>query len=187
MTSPQRFQTVSDYWDGMVLPDFEDFQANKHDLRKAFHLATSLFHMADWVWTENEATIREVFQYTDKNGERHYASDVGQFANALSELSEDFMLVRYVANAGKHMALTQRANTPPNVPMYSANVATYMAVTEVSYGAASDHAISSGPISGGTISTLPEVILETPTNTRFFKIAVSVRDFWAKLRSENGW
>ena len=45
----KEFRTPADFWFGMVEPDFADCEANKADLRAAFHAAISLFHMHDWV------------------------------------------------------------------------------------------------------------------------------------------
>ena len=48
MALMKQFKTPADFWSGMVEPDFADCEANKADLRAAFHAAISLFHMHDW-------------------------------------------------------------------------------------------------------------------------------------------
>jgi hypothetical protein len=40
------------YWNEFVEPDYQDYVAQQGDLRRAFHCAISLFHMADWIFKE---------------------------------------------------------------------------------------------------------------------------------------
>jgi hypothetical protein len=48
---PEKVDDYKKYWAEVLEPDYQDFQASKGDLRKAFHCAGSLFHMADWLYT----------------------------------------------------------------------------------------------------------------------------------------
>ena len=49
-------------------PDFEDFMQAQDDLRLAFHCAGSLFHMGDWVYGAEKASIDAKFTYQDNHG-----------------------------------------------------------------------------------------------------------------------
>ena len=47
------------------MPDYDDFFADLDNLRKAFHCAGSLFHMADWLYWGNKAYIDAKFTWLD--------------------------------------------------------------------------------------------------------------------------
>jgi hypothetical protein len=51
----------------VVEPDFQDFMANRDDVRKAWHCAGSLFHLADWVYGAHKA-IDAKFTFIDDRG-----------------------------------------------------------------------------------------------------------------------
>src|SRR5258708_16629232 len=105
MALMREFRTPADFWSGMVEPDFADCQANKADLRAAFHAATSLFHMHDWIWKTHEGMVRTLFTYTDWRRKTHHVFDASSFANALEQQSPDFGRIRSIANAAKHLSL----------------------------------------------------------------------------------
>ena len=69
----KEFRTSSDFWSGMVEPDYHEFVKNQRDLRAAFHAAISLFHMHDWVWHTHEVAVRKAF--LDTKTERREAKD----------------------------------------------------------------------------------------------------------------
>jgi hypothetical protein len=51
----QKIDDYRKYWKEIVTPDYDDFFADLDNLRKAFHCAISLFHMADWLYCDNKA------------------------------------------------------------------------------------------------------------------------------------
>ena len=53
----QKIDDYKKYWNQVVVPDYDDFFQNLDNLRKAFHCASSLFHMADWLYWDNKAYI----------------------------------------------------------------------------------------------------------------------------------
>ena len=71
------------------------------DLRKAFHCAGSLFHLADWLYWGNKTYVDANFTFKDKSGATQPVTDEKPFANALRDLCSDFELIRGIANAGK--------------------------------------------------------------------------------------
>lgn len=182
----QNISTADEYWQGMVEPDFIDYMNDVGDLRRAFHVASSLFHMTDWIWIEHQAYVVQNFTYENGAGVRKPVKDEKEFANSLAELSDDYSLIRAVANAGKHM----KQRKPPSVqqgPQYAANVASQMVVGTVGSGALCDGPLSGGPISGGTITHERVIKLEGPADLRFDKIAQNARSFWITLRQTHNW
>lgn len=61
-------QSAADFWDQIVVPDFNDSKDQPADLRKAFHCAISLFHMCDWIFMSDEAQVCHLFTYKDPQG-----------------------------------------------------------------------------------------------------------------------
>lgn len=94
----QQIQTPKEFWEGIVVPDYEAFMANRDYLRLAFHCAVALFHMADWVFVTREATLPATFGFNAAGGERG-------FGNALVSIHPEFAPVRHAANAAKHLRL----------------------------------------------------------------------------------
>src|ERR1700722_5866761 len=95
----KEFRTPGDFWFGMVEPDFAECEANKADLRAAFHPAISLFHIPDWVWETHSDAIRALFTYRDRDDRESAVSSAGSFANALEQQYPDFGRIRGIANA----------------------------------------------------------------------------------------
>jgi hypothetical protein len=65
---PGKIDDYRKYWAKVLEPDYQDFQATNDDLRKAFHCAGSLFHMADWLYWGKRAYIDATFAFKDKTG-----------------------------------------------------------------------------------------------------------------------
>jgi hypothetical protein len=82
----KQIQNHKDFWNQFVIPDYDEFFAEIENLRKAFHCASSLFHMADWLYQSNKAYIDANFTFMDKNGASQKVSDEMTFANAVSDL-----------------------------------------------------------------------------------------------------
>jgi hypothetical protein len=175
MQTVQKFQSAKDYWIGMVEPDYKESQNNQGDLRAALHAAISLFHMSDWVFEDHQTTIRSTLTFNDKNGLQQAVSDSGTFANSLEQTESDFALIRGIANAAKHLALSN-IRPHPDAPSHSANTATQsLGWGEGGYGV--------GPYGGG-----PQVMLEGASgHLPFSEIATSVYNMWVTLKTQHGW
>jgi hypothetical protein len=63
-----RIDHYTAFWSEVVGPDYEELMKAQHDLRLAFHCAVSLFHMSDWVYEAEKATVDASFTFIDKNG-----------------------------------------------------------------------------------------------------------------------
>lgn len=144
------------------------------NLRKAFHCAAALFHMADWLYWGNAAYIDAHFTFADKNGQQQKVEDEKTFANAVRDLCLDFELIRGIAHAGKH--LTVRPGKHAASPVSAAN--TY--VTSTNYG---QGAYGAGPY-GGT----PRVVQEGPNNQdiELTDLATRIRTMWLDLCRAHG-
>lgn len=173
------FTTPQQYWDGMVEPDYNDFLAQKGSLRRAYHCATSLFHMVDWLWIAHKAEICATYNVSTS------AKLANEFADFLENLNADFHLVRTTANSTKHLELLKQSNQP-NAPSNAGNVQSQTIFSE-GIGGFCTAPLSSGPLSGGEITVETRVILEGTGEVYFDKVATGVRQFWIDLRSQNGW
>ena len=52
MSTPARIQSASDFKQSIVNPNYTDHKSDPIDLRHAYHLAVSLFHLRDWTFWE---------------------------------------------------------------------------------------------------------------------------------------
>ena len=80
-------RTPSEFRNQIMEPDYEAFMQAPSDLRLAFHAATSLFHLCDWV-----ACAQSIPRF--------------HLQRELEARCEYFGLISDVANAGKHLKLT---------------------------------------------------------------------------------
>jgi hypothetical protein len=176
MAVVKEFRTAADYWSGMAEPDYHDSVDNPADLRAAFHSAISLFHMHDWVWKTHEAAVRAAFAFKDRTGAMVNVYDAPTFANALEQQCEDFGRVRGIANAAKHLQLSN-VRQVPNAPSHAANTA----VQTTGWG---EGGFGRGPYGGG-----PRVMLAGPNGNdmEFSDVAKGVYEMWSKLRTAHGW
>lgn len=175
MQTVEKFERSSDFWMGIIVPDYNDFQTDQGDLRKALHLAISLFRNHDWVFVDHSSSIVGALNSVSANGVLIQVSDSRTFANWLESQCGDFSLIRGIANAAKHLQLS---NIRPHVdaPSHSANTASQI----VSFGQGS---YGVGPYGGGS-----QVMLEGATGHRqFSQIANSVFQMWGGLKQAHGW
>jgi hypothetical protein len=165
----QKIDDYKKYWNEVVIPDYNDFFAALDDLRKAFHCAASLFHMADWLYHGNKAYIDANFTWKDGNGVPKPVTDEKTFANAVRDLHPDFELIRNIANSGKHLEIKKGKHAAS--PVSAAN--TYVSTTGFGIGG-----FGMGPF-GGT----QRVRQEGPggADLELSDLAESVRDMWIKL------
>ena len=164
------------FWSDVVNPDYREFLERIDDLRRAFHCAISLFHLADWIYVANRPAIDASFTFTDKNGSGQRVYDEKTFANALADICREFELVRGIANSAKHLSL-RSAGRDPSSPTHAANTRSQSpGWGEGGYG--------SGPY-GGT----PRVMLEGPggDDLEFSELAQAVHNMWLSLSATHGW
>ena len=183
MALMKQFKTPADFWSGMVEPDFADCEANKADLRAAFHAAISLFHMHDWVWITHEVSVRAAFNIQRSRPK----PDSSLFADALESKYNDFGLIRSIANAAKHLKLENlsRPSRVVNAANHAANTAVHVPGAGVGgYGVGAGYATP-----GLSYAGHPRVVLSGPngTNMEFFNVATAVYDMWTTLRARYGW
>lgn len=96
----------------VVEKDMEDFLSNKTDLRKAFHCAISLFHLADWVYIAKKSELRAKFLLPCKYNEK-------DFYNALGKSHHEFQVIREIANATKHFEINNPKRIHNAADMFS--------------------------------------------------------------------
>jgi hypothetical protein len=162
----KKIDTYQKYWNEVVAPDYDEFMKNLDDIRRVFHCASSLFHMADWLYHSNESYFNGTLMFKDKDGISRPVSDEKTFANAIRDLHPDFEVVRGIANAGKHLEV-RRGNHAAS-PVSAAN--TYVTATGFGVGG-----FGLGPYGGARRARQ-----EGPNNQdlEFSDLATSVRDMW---------
>lgn len=173
----KKIDTYADFWREIVTEDHTAFKAQIDDIRLAFHLAISLFHMADWIYINNKAYIDLNFTFRDRNGAAQPVSDQKSFANALRDMNPNFELIRGIANAAKHLQLHNPTTHHSHAPSHAANTAVHSTGWGVGgYGV--------GPYGGA-----PRVMLEGPSNNHleFLDIAEDVFKMWQQLAASHNW
>jgi hypothetical protein len=157
-----RIDNAFTFLKSMVIPDYRDFISQPTDIRRAFHLAASLFHLRDWVQ----------FDYGQLKG----WSDVWQLQRFLESKCEDFRLIRDIANASKHLDVSERARTPVTTA-----AATFATLTPNAIWAPDD---LTRRYEGGS-----EVLVTADHSEplRFMVIARNVLNMWEQLFEEEGW
>ena len=159
----------------MVVPDYNDFVADPGDLRKAFHTAISLFHLHDWVYIAHGAMINQNLKFNDHTGAPRPVADAKTFANSLEIIQPNFALIRGIANAGKHLSLSDR-RPHPDAPSHASNTVSQALGW-------SEGAFDVGPYGGA-----PQVMLEGANgHLHFTQIAENVLEMWKSLAKMHGW
>jgi hypothetical protein len=174
MQSVHRIDDYQSFWREVVIPDFDDFMGEQSNLRRAFHCAISLFHMADWVYRGHKAYIHAHFTFTDKNGNPKSVYNEKSFANAIRDLHPDFELIRGIANSAKHLEIRQ--GTHPASPTHAANTSSHSSTWDTAEWD-NDPWNSRGIIltdSGGN-------------NYKVLALAESTYKMWSRLCQQHGW
>jgi hypothetical protein len=171
-----KIDTCNKYWKEFVLPDLKDFIEDQGNVRKAFHSAISLLHMADWIYKEKGLAYWQSIglQFKDRTGAMVAVHDDKSFANAIATINPDFELVRGVANSAKHFELKRRGNHAA-APISSAN--TYSRVA----------AFDSSSFDQTAFDATDEVMLEGPggNDLLFLKLAQSSKDTLKKFSTDH--
>ena len=167
--------TSQDFWTEMVEPDCDDYRKNIASLRRAFHSASSLFHLHDWVF-HTDQTIVTTFTYLDPRSQTTKpVKKPSHFANYLEQTYPDFGLIRGVVNAAKHLVLT----TPSPVQNSPSNAANTQ-VQSTGYGV--------GPYGVGPYGGSPRVVIEgQPNNLDYLNVMNNVFNMWQSVKAMHGW
>ena len=112
----QSITTYTEFKQAVVEPDFRDFMSDQSNLRKAWHSAGSLFHLADWVYVAHKPTINSKYKFVDDIGRTKFVSSSIEFANSLGQIHPEFQLIRGIANAAKHCELKSVPPGRKNLP-----------------------------------------------------------------------
>ena len=173
--------TPQDFWDYVVVPDYDDSVTNVDDLRKAFHCAISLFHMADWIYITHQTTIHATFYFNSRkllgSNVPMLVTRVSEFADSISDAHPNFELIRRIANSVKHLSLTgQSPHT--NAPSNASNTS----VQTTGYGV--------GGFGQGRYGGTPRVVLANHAGQppiEFKDLATSVFNNWMNLKALHHW
>jgi hypothetical protein len=165
------------YWNEFVEPDYQEFQADQGNVRKAFHCAISLFHMADWIYKEKGLHYWKSvgLHFTDRTGAAIGVHDDRSFANALAIIDPNFELVRNIANSAKHFSLS-KPGSHPSSPSHAAS--TY----------SSPPVFSPSVFDPAVFDTTAKVMLEGPggRDLLFLNLAKSVHETFEKFCAKYG-
>lgn len=162
---PQRIATSVDFKTHAVEQDYADYKRSPVDLRLAYHLALSLFHLRDWTFWEH-----------GNNPNWQYSEKIGDYQKDLEDLCPEFGYMRDLANAVKHAELSP--NKKPSTQMVG------LANTEIAQaGFQSPGFQSSG------FQTRTYIVSEIgPANyVDFEKAADAVKRMWDGLFVNNAW
>jgi hypothetical protein len=173
-----RIDNYTEFTRSVVEPDFNTFMDCRDDLRKAWHCAGSLFHLADWVYAAKKSVIDIKYQYKDDNGRKQSVSNSIEFANSLGQAHPNFQLIRGIANSSKHCYLKPvpaGRDNPPGMPTHAAN--TYVSGSAFQPGAFQSSSFQTG-----------EVKLQSSNgDIEFAILAKSVLEMWNELFRNEGW
>lgn len=174
MATPRAITNYIEFWEDIVLPDFNDATNNPGDMRAAFHCAISLFHLSDWLFVAHGTALIGQFNLVSRRPGRPV--DETDFANALNAADPNFELIRGIANSAKHLQLRYTGNQP-NSPSVAGN--THPTITGV-FSTAFSTAFNQSSY---------RVILAGPNgaDTDFLDIAKAVVDMWRRLSAQHGW
>ncbi len=174
----RQISTYKDFKACVVEPDFDEYMADKSDLRKAWHCAGSLYHLHDWVYAAHKVSIDAKRTYVDDQGRTQPVSCVKHFANSLGQAHSDFQLLRGIANASKHFVLRPpppgRQN-PPAMPCAAADTAVVGAVFQRG-------------VFQPNVFQMGSVMLQAESgDIKFSKLAESALEMWNQQFRDEGW
>jgi hypothetical protein len=174
----ERIDTYKEFKRAVVEQDFQDFMADRGNLRKAWHCAGSLFHLHDRVYKANKKAIEAKYKFRDDDGEIKSIRKPEHFANSLGQQNPDFQLIRGIGNASKHFVLhpvPEGRINPKGMPSHAAN--TYV----------SEAAFQSTAFQANAFQTGDVKLQKDDGDIEFAVLAESVLAMWNKLFTEEGW
>jgi hypothetical protein len=148
---PAAIETPAEFFRRILEPDYRAFLAAPTDLRLAFHAASSLFHLRDWV--------------AAAKGLKGAALQAD-----LEARCDSFGVIRDVANAGKHLLLDKY----PSTNMRQAGEARLQDIATGGYGAGPGgygHAMAYGSV--------PAIVI-APDGVIFGRAASEVHKMWTE-------
>jgi hypothetical protein len=153
---PTVIRTPADFFRCVLQPDYEAFSSAPTDLRLALHVASSLFHLRDWV-----AAARGL-----------------KTANLQSDLEnrcKSFGVIRDVANASKHLVLDKK----PSTRVRGAGDVQLNEIGPSGYGAGPGGYNSPYSAYGPVIA-----IVVVPEGVLFARAASEVHEMWTKYLAD---
>jgi hypothetical protein len=144
-------ETPAEFFRQVLEPDYQAFLDAPTDLRLAFHAAASLFHLRDWV-----AAAKGL--------------DKGSLQLDLEARCKSFGVIRDVANAGKHLMLTNPSTNVRGVGDVRLNEIGPSGY-DVGPGGYDTPFLAYGPVMA---------IVVAPDGVLFARVASAVRDMWIK-------
>lgn len=158
-TTHLKITNAREYFDEVVEPDFAEAAANSDSLRSAFHCASSLYHLHEFIFSDHKSSLN--------------FKSAREFDKDLCARSNDFKLVRDIANTAKHMELTR----DPQRITHIANTA----VQSTGYG---EGRYGAGPYGGGK---RVRIQVSATDYEEFSQVATNVVAMWRTMFSQNGW
>ncbi len=165
MSTDQKVDTSTGLKRLVVDQDYTDYKRDPTNLRLAYHLTVSLFHLRDWTFWQYGHTANWPYSRT-----------VGAYQSDLEKICTDFGYIRDLANAVKHAELNPSQR--PSTQMVG------LANTEISMSA-----FQPGAFQDDAFQTRTYIVTKTAphTNVDFAKAADAVMQMWNRLFTANSW
>jgi hypothetical protein len=164
MPQTTRVETSADFKRVVVEPDYADYKQSPTDLRRAYHLASSLFHLRDWTFN----------QYAGTPG--FPVPTLADYQTFLKTQCSEFGYISDLANSVKHRVLnpTRKQNTQM----------VGLANTELSVGG-----FQTGAFQTNAFQVKTQIVTETaPANWVDFESAAdAVKAMWDRLFANYNW
>lgn len=168
-----QLNTARDFWIEIVEADISAFSRQRDNLRLAFHVATSLFHVSDWIFHDQKSGNPTVLNWQTPNGAQLRSTDEKAFANSLEKYHADFGRIRGIAHAGKHARL-HAARPVAGAPLKASDIG-------------ADHGAFSPAFSDAFATTRIMLIGPDGRSFKFQDLMVSTYEMWKSLMAHNGW
>ncbi len=154
-----------EYKTQVVDQDYAEYKRDPTNLRLAYHLAVSLFHLRDWTFAEHSGDVSWP-----------YGPTMGQYQQALEGSCGDFGYMRDLANCIKHKDLDQ--SKKPSTQMVG------LANTEVQMAS-----FQPGTFQSNAFQVRTYIVSETAPGQRadFEKAADAVMNMWTTLFATHRW
>jgi|SRR5271169_4308949 len=158
MPDASKLNSPKEYFEQVLEPNYNAFMGAPSTFQSAFNVASSLFHMRDWVYNLKRAELEKALS--------EKFSDQAAFWRYIEKNVPGADFIRDVANASKHVKLDHSSTSMTHV----ANVA----IMTAGYG--------EGGYGEGRYGGAAELkIKDGSDDVSFDKCAQSVFQFWNKL------
>src|SRR6266567_5811146 len=165
MTNRARITNSAEFKTQVLDQDYADYKRDLTNLRLAYHLAVSLFHLRDWTFAEHSSAANWP-----------YASTVGGYQRDLENLCAEFGYMRDLANAVKHKDVDP-SKKPSTQMVGLANTGISMA------------ALQPGAFQDNAFQKRTGIVSETATTQHvdFEKAEDAVMNMWNSVFATNNW